>query len=131
LELETLHARRKINDIAQVYKLVHGADKTNKITLFRHVPVPEVRTRLAADPLNIRPEQSRTDIRRNFLSQRVAAGGNKIEQSIKNSKNVKCFKAIYRRLTKITRWKAVKIPCRKTVRGADPLPALIVLQSHQ
>jgi Reverse transcriptase (RNA-dependent DNA polymerase) len=51
LGIETLKERRHIQDMAQVYKLVHGMDKVNRIKLFEHVP--EGRTRLAADRLNV------------------------------------------------------------------------------
>jgi predicted YcjX-like family ATPase len=53
LGIETLERRRNIpvQDMAQVYKLVHGIDKVERIKLFDHVP--EGKTRLAADPLNM------------------------------------------------------------------------------
>jgi hypothetical protein len=55
---------------------------------------------LAADPLNIRPDNARTDVRKNFFSQRVAAKWNKIPSAIKTSKDVHIFKSSYRRFTK-------------------------------
>jgi hypothetical protein len=95
LELETLQERRKIADMAQVFKLVHGIDKISRISIFQHVP--EGRTRLAADPLNIRTDPVRTDIRKHFFSKRVIADWNRISPEIKNSRNVHTFKEKFRR----------------------------------
>jgi hypothetical protein len=55
-------------------------------------------TRSAADPLNQRPQASRLEIRRQFVSQRVVESWNKIPASLKQAKNVKCFKKGYRTL---------------------------------
>jgi hypothetical protein len=38
LGLETLERRRNIQDMAQVYKLVHGIDKVERVKLFDHCP---------------------------------------------------------------------------------------------
>jgi hypothetical protein len=86
LKIETLKERRKIN----VYKLISGKDRIDRVRLFNHVPAG--RTRMAADPLNIRPEFVRTDIRRNFFSQRITTAWNKIPNEIKTSNNVHVFK---------------------------------------
>jgi hypothetical protein len=55
-------------------------------------------TRSAADPLNLRPQASRLEIRRHFFSQRVIEDWNKVPASLKQAKNVKCFKRGYRTL---------------------------------
>jgi ribonucleases P/MRP protein subunit RPP40 len=94
LGLETLQERRKVQDMAQAYKLMHNVDKISRIPLFNHVPAG--RTRLAADPLNLRAEQARTDIRKNFFSQRIVNDWNGIRTEVKNSKNVHQFKNHYR-----------------------------------
>jgi hypothetical protein len=100
LGIETLERRRKIQDMAQVYKLVHGIDKVERIKLFDHVQ--EGRTRLAADPLNMRTGVSRTDVRKNFFTQRVAVDWNRIERTDKNASNVQTFKSAYRNLLSTT-----------------------------
>jgi hypothetical protein len=82
--------------MAQVYKLVHKVDKVDRLQLFNHVP--EGITRLAADPLNMRQEPVRTDIRKNFFTQRVINHWNTIPAEVKNVKNVHQFKKSYRRL---------------------------------
>jgi hypothetical protein len=98
LDIETLEERREINDMAQVYKLMSGKDKITRVNLLKHIPAG--RTRLAADPLNLRPDNARTDVRKYFFSQRVATKWNRIPNAIKTSKNVHVFKASYRRFTK-------------------------------
>jgi hypothetical protein len=81
LGLETLADRRVIQDMAQVYKLVHKVDKVDRLQLFNHVP--EGRTRLAADPLNMRQEPVRTDIRKHFFTHRFINHWNMIPAEVK------------------------------------------------
>jgi hypothetical protein len=71
LKIETLQERRRINDMTQVYKLVSGRDRIERVRLFNHVQAG--RTRMAADPLNIRQDYARTDTRMNFFSQRITS----------------------------------------------------------
>jgi hypothetical protein len=52
---------------------------------------------MAADPLNIRPDNAKTDVRKNFFSQRIAADWNKIPREIKTSRTLHHFKESYRR----------------------------------
>jgi hypothetical protein len=94
LGIETLEQRRIIQDMAQTFKLIHGIDSIERVQLFNHVP--EGRTRFAADPLNLRSEQTKTDIWKNFFTQRIPSEWNKIDAGIKNSKNVRLFKNNYR-----------------------------------
>jgi hypothetical protein len=96
LGLETLADRRVLQDMAQVYKLVHKVDKVDRLQLFNYVP--EGITSLAADPLNMRQEPVRTDIRKHFFTQRVINHWNTIPAEVKNVKNVHQFKKSYRRL---------------------------------
>jgi ribonucleases P/MRP protein subunit RPP40 len=67
----TIETRRKIQDMTQTFEVVHGLDKVNRVTLFKHVP--EGRTRQAADSLNMRSDPARTEIRRNFFMQRIGS----------------------------------------------------------
>jgi hypothetical protein len=99
--LETLKERRELQDTAQVFKLVHGIDKIDQVQLFEFVPAG--RTRLAADPLNIRAGPVRTDVRKNFFTQRVINSWNSIPTDIKNSRTVQQFKSNYRK------WRATLI----------------------
>jgi hypothetical protein len=52
-------------------------------------------TRSAADPLNLRQQAARLEIRRNF-SNRVIEGWNEVPSEIKNAITVHSFKRAYR-----------------------------------
>jgi hypothetical protein len=54
--------------------------------------------RIGIDPLNLRPQASRLEIRRNFFSQRVIEDWNNVPAELKQAKNVKYFKRGYRTL---------------------------------
>jgi hypothetical protein len=84
--------------MVQTYKIVTGKDLVNKETWFKSVTETGRPTRSAADPLNLRPQASRLEIRRHFFSQRVIEDWNKIPASLKQAQNVKCFKRGYRTL---------------------------------
>jgi hypothetical protein len=58
-----------------------------------------VRTRQAADPLNVKIPAARLELRKNFFSTRVCEKWNNLPSEIKNSVNAKNFKANYRRHT--------------------------------
>jgi ribonuclease P/MRP protein subunit RPP40 len=98
LGLTTLEERRHQADMVQTYKIVTGKDLVNKETWFKSVTETGRPTRSAADPLNLRPQASRLEIRRHFFSQRVIEDWNKVPASLKQAKNVKCFKRGYRTL---------------------------------
>ncbi len=95
LGLTTLEERRHQADMVQTYKIVTGKDKE---TWFKSVTETGRPTRSAADPLNLRPQASRLEIRRHFFSQRVIEDWNKVPANLKQAKNVKCFKRGYRTL---------------------------------
>ncbi len=94
--LTTLEERRHQADMAQTYKIVKGKDMVNKETWFKSLTETGRATRSAADPLNLRPQQSRLEIRRHFFSQRVVEGWNVIPADLKQSVNGKSFKNGYR-----------------------------------
>ena len=96
LGLTTLEERRHQADMAQTYKIVKGKDMVSKETWFKSVTETGRATCSAADPLNLRPQQSRLEIRRQFFSQRVVEGWNVIPADLKQSVNVKSFKNGYR-----------------------------------
>jgi hypothetical protein len=52
---------------------------------------------MAADPLNVRQQASRLDIRRHFYSQRVVDAWNRVPTDIKNSVTVSGFKMAYKK----------------------------------
>jgi hypothetical protein len=67
LGLTTLEERRHQADMAQTYKIVRGKDRVCKETWFKSVTETGRATRSAADPLNLRPQQSRLEIRRQLI----------------------------------------------------------------
>ncbi len=96
LGLTTLEERRHQADMAKTYKIVNGKDVVNKETWFKSVTETGRATRSAADPLNLRPQKSRLEIRRHFFSQRVVEGSNGTPAGLKQAVNVKSFKNGYR-----------------------------------
>ncbi len=91
LGLATLKERRHQGDMVLTYKILTGKDMVNSETWFTSETESGRPTRSAADTLNLRPQASRLEIRRQFFSQRVAESWNKIPASLKQAKIVKCF----------------------------------------
>jgi hypothetical protein len=79
----------------QVHKILHGLDKVDKNTWFEMASEGQRTTRQAANPWNLRPKQSRLDIRKNFFSQRVI--NNMIPPEIQGTERAKSFKKAYAR----------------------------------
>ena len=52
-------------------------------------------TRLTEDPLNLRPKNSNTDIRRKFWSQRVIRPWNELPREVKHAGSINAFKQLY------------------------------------
>ena len=95
LGLETLEERRHRMDMAQVYKIVTGKDNVKSETWFTMAREGLRQTRGNAHPLSLRQERSRLEVRRNFFSQRVVDGWNKVPAVIKDVKTVNIFKRLY------------------------------------
>jgi hypothetical protein len=94
LNLTTLEERRHRADMLQMYKIVHAGDSLDKATWFR--PHTEAaRTRLRADPLNVRPNHGRLEIRRNFFSVRAGDCWNAVPAHIKRARTAVNFKNAY------------------------------------
>jgi hypothetical protein len=91
-----LEERRHQADMAQTYKIVKEKDMVNKETWFKSVTETGRATRSAADSLNLRPQQSRLEIRRHFFSQRVVEDWNGTPAGLKQAVNVKSFMNGYR-----------------------------------
>ncbi len=73
-----------------VYKIVTGKNMVSSES-FR----TERLTRSAADPLNLRPQAARLEVRRNFFSNRTVEDWNKIPSEVKNARTVAIFKDGY------------------------------------
>jgi hypothetical protein len=68
----------------------------SKDTWFKSVTETGRATGSSADPLNLRPQPSRLEIRKNFFSQRVVEGWNSTPANLKQAVSVKCFKNGYK-----------------------------------
>ena len=90
--LTTLEERRHQADMLQAYKIIRGFDKVDSTTWFQRVDASIRTTRSAADPLNLRPQAARLEMRRNFFSNRVVGAWNAIPGDIKRSNTVSSFK---------------------------------------
>ncbi len=66
-------------------------------TWFQKVDTSVRMTRSAADPLNLKPQAARLEIRRHFFSNRVVEGWNLIPSELKNVRTVLFFKRAYRK----------------------------------
>lgn len=92
--LLSLEDRRLQYDLVQTFKIVRGFDNVDLRTWFTLVGDNPVRlTRDTSDPLNILRQNSRTEIRRNFFSQRVITPWNNLASEVKNSRSVFAFKS--------------------------------------
>ena len=93
LGILSLEARRLQFDLIQTFKIVRGFDAVNSEIWFQQVGENPARiTRHLSDPLNIVKVTSRSEIRRNFFSQRVADHWNRLPPETKRAKNVAVFK---------------------------------------
>ena len=96
LGLTTLEERRHQADMVQTFKILRGFDKVKSDTWFQRVETTGRVTRSAADPLNLRQQAARLEIRRNFFSNRVIEAWNEVPSEIKNARTVQSFKRAYR-----------------------------------
>ena len=91
--LDSLQTRRERQDILQTYKIMQGIDKVRPEILFTRVGErQEARTRLSADPLNLKTQLSNLDIRKHSFAVRVVENWNKLDKEVKNIKTVGMFK---------------------------------------
>ena len=91
----SLEKRRLEYDLTQTFRIIHGLDSVNRDTWFQLVGNnPNRHTRHTADPLNIIKVASRSEIRKNFFSQRVIDHWNNLSHETKRAKNTIIFKKI-------------------------------------
>jgi hypothetical protein len=81
--------------MAQVYKITTGKDMVKSEVWFQKVDRAERLTRSAADPLNLRSQTARLEVRRNFFSNITVEDWNKIPSEVKNARTVAIFKDGY------------------------------------
>ena len=82
-------------DMTQMYKIMRGQDRVEN--LFVPATSGDRVTRMASDPMNVRVQAARLDVRKNFFTVRAANHWNKVPAEIKNAKNVDVFKNLYKR----------------------------------
>ena len=102
LNLESLAARQKRLDMIQTFKIIKGIDNVDDNIWFTKFGNDESRryTRLSEHPLNLRArEPARTDIRRNFFSNRVINDWNGLPSTLKDSRTISGFKFKYSEFT--------------------------------
>ena len=92
----TLEKRRERGDQIMMYKIMTGKEDVPHSIWFQKMTElgnNGVATRAATGTLNVKqPGQSKTDIRRNFFSQRVVEKWNNLPDSVKQAETVNTFK---------------------------------------
>ena len=91
---KTLLERRKRFDLVQIFKILKGLDRVDHSTWFQMVG--ETNGRLTRHPtynMNLVPQRSLTDIRRNFFSSRVVTLWNNLPTETKLSPTLGEFKS--------------------------------------
>ena len=94
--LETLEKRRVDQDMMQVFKITKGFDKVEPNTLFSRVDT-SMRTRINADPLNLKKERANKEVRANSFSLRVVDNWNRIPSEAKEREKPAGFKNYLKR----------------------------------
>jgi hypothetical protein len=97
LGLTTLEERRHQADMVQTFKILQGFDYVKSETWFQKVDTSGRMTRSAADPLNLKPQAARLEIRRNFFSNRAVEGWNLITSELRNARTAHFFTRAYRK----------------------------------
>ena len=80
------------------FKIVRGFNKVDSELWFQHINRTGLPTRNSSDPNNLVISHSRTDIRKNFFSNRVIAKWNELPHNLKNANTVNQFKSMYDKL---------------------------------
>ena len=95
-----MEKRREEMDLVETYKIINGisdVDPAHWFTLNTAVAGGGPTTRRAADPLSIRQQPARLELRRNFFSMRVCETWNSLPSEVKKCKNVGHFKSALRK----------------------------------
>ena len=91
--MTSLDDRRKKFDLVQTFKILNGHDHVDASIWFTTVGDSANRlTRNTAYSMNLVATRSRTDIGKNFFSNRVVNLWNRLPTDIKDSRTVKIFK---------------------------------------
>jgi hypothetical protein len=99
--LTSLAERRHRADMQMVHKIMKNENGLSSTTWFEKAQNARRATRITADPLNIKPNTGRLEIRRNFFSIRVIDDWNRIPKDIKNKPTAPSFKKAYARIREV------------------------------
>ena len=98
LDMFSLAARRVRFDMLETFKMMNGFTAVDYNTWFTTTESQGIRvTRHSQHSLNLQRSVCRTDVRRNFFSNRVPAAWNSLPDDVKDSKSVAGFKMKYDR----------------------------------
>ena len=81
-----------------VHKIMHGKGQLDHSCWFEKAADGQRATRNSADPLNLRVNHGRLEIRRNFFSVRVIESWNKIPSDLKSETKNAVFRSKYKTL---------------------------------
>ena len=99
LNLETLRVRRIKADLTLAFKIIRGFSDVDKNTWFHLVDQNNRVTRLSSCQYNLKTQKSRTELRKNFFSNRIINFWNSLPTEVKMCENVKQFKEKLKTLT--------------------------------
>ena len=95
LGLHTLKYRRDRADMVTVYRWIKGIEEVKVSDLFDFYRDTDRNTRVADYGLNIIPKRSRTEVRRNAFTTRVAEHWNRLPPDVKNAPSQTSFRSRY------------------------------------
>jgi ribonuclease P/MRP protein subunit RPP40 len=93
--MTSLEQRRERGDLIHIYRIMTGKDDVKSSTWFQLMTDREggANTGAAAGHLNVlKPDNSNSEVRRNFFSQRVVQSWNSLPDGVKMSLTVNQFK---------------------------------------
>ena len=95
LGIKTLKYRRDRADMLTVYRWIRGIDNINVSEMFEFYRDTDRNTRVADYEWNIVPRRSRTEVRANTFTTRVATKWNQLPVQVKSSPSLSSFKTNY------------------------------------
>ena len=90
--LQSLEERRHQADMHMVHKIMHGGGDLDYNTWFEKASDSVRPTRSSTDPLNVKVNNGRLEVRRNFFSVRVAGQWNSVPSHLKQLRSAHHFK---------------------------------------
>jgi hypothetical protein len=95
LGLTTLSERRHQADMLMMFKVANRQGQLDEAGWFEPLPPMAARMRRHADPLNVRPNHGRLEIRRHTFAVRAGKPWNAVPATIKQAKTAAAFKRQY------------------------------------